>query len=551
MKDYTVIIGGKAGDGVQQAGLLIAGLLNSAGYYSYMYYDYPSLIRGGHNFAAVRACDRNISALKEAADILIALNEETVGLHKDKLKDDSMIIYDSGRVKSSKGKGVPLDEILKRIKAPPIMKNSCIIGAFARAAGLDKSVLKRTIKRNMKKQTELNLKAAEGGYEASGTILKIKKGGAKRLPILNGSEAAGLGLAEAGLEAYYAYPMTPSSGLLHFIAGISKDYGIKTVHAESEIAVMLMALGSVYAGRKTAVGTSGGGFCLMTEGFSLSGMAELPITVMLGQRPGPSTGLPTYTCQSELSFALYAGQGEFPRIIAAPGDSEEAFCWAQTVMSLSWKYQVPAILLTDKMLCESAHSFSVKNAGKPYLAKPDKPKSRKDYKRYLDTETGVSPMLAPGLKNVTVKVNSYEHDEYGLTTENADKTTAIQDKRLRKGKFLAEEIENNLTAVKVSGDKKSSRALVCWGSNKGPAEEVAEKLGLKVVRPLVLCPFPEKALKDALKGAKKIICVENNATGQLASLMKLHGIGPHKKVLKYDGRPFFLEELENKIKEVI
>ncbi len=551
MKEYTVIIGGKAGDGVQQAGVLVAALLNARGYYSFMYYDYPSLIRGGHNFAVIRACGKNVSALREKADILVALNEETVKLHKSKLKDEKMLIYDSGKVKSQEGMNVALDEILKKEKAPGIMKNSCLVGAFARAAGIDRKTLEDTLRRNLKKQTKLNLKIAISGYKASKEMLEIKQGMTDRLPLLNGSEAAGLGLAEAGLEAYYAYPMTPASGLLHFIAGISKDYGIKTVHAESEIAVMLMALGSAYAGRKTAVGTSGGGFCLMTEGLSMAGIAELPITVMLAQRPGPSTGLPTYTCQSELFFAMHAGHGEFPRIIAAPGDAEEAFTWARTAMSLSWKYQVPAILLTDKMLCECAHSFSIKNAGRPYRAKAPGSRSKKDYKRYLDTASGVSPMIAPGEKAFAVKINSYEHDEYGITTEDAKKAADIQDKRLRKGKYLAEEIDENLETVKVSGGKKSASALVCWGSNKGAAEEIGEKLGLKVVRPLILSPFPEKAVKNALAGAEKIICMENNATGQLSELMKLHGIHAHEKVLKYDGRPFFLEELENKIKEVI
>lgn len=551
MKDYTVIIGGKAGDGVQQAGALIAGLLNAAGYYSFMYYDYPSLIRGGHNFSVVRASDKKISALREKADMLIALNEETVSLHKVKLKDRAMIIYDSGRIKSSAGTGIAIDEILKREKAPPIMKNSCLIGAFAKACGMEKTLLEGTVKRNLPKQTKLNLKTARGGYEASKKMLKIGKGKAKRLPLLNGSEAAGLGLVEAGLDAYYAYPMTPSTGLLHFIAGIAEDYGIKTVHAESEIAVMLMALGSAYAGARTAVGTSGGGFCLMTEGLSLSGAAELPITVLLAQRPGPSTGLPTYTCQSDLFFALHAGQGEFPRLVTAPGDAEEAFYWSQTAMDLSWKYQVPAIILCDKMLCESVHSFSLKSTGKPHNAKAPRPRSAKTYKRYLDASSGISPMIAPGEKDRTVKVNSYEHDEYGLTTENARESAAMQDKRLRKGDALSGEIDKKLAAVKVSGNKKSRTALVCWGSNKGPAEEAAEKLGLKVVRPLVLSPFPEEALKKELEGAKKIICAENNATAQLRRLMKLHGIRSHKEILKYDGRPFFLEELENKIKEVM
>ena len=383
-------------------------------------------------------------------------------------------------------------------------------------------------------------------------MMAIEPAGAKPLPLINGNEATGLGLIDAGIEAYFAYPMTPASGLLHFLAGAAEDYGVKVVHPESEIAVMLMALGSSYAGAKTAVGTSGGGFCLMTEGLSMAGMAELPVVIVLGQRTGPSTGIPTYTCQSELFFALYSGHGEFPRIVAAPGDAEEAFYLSASAMNLACRHQVPAIILTDKFLCEGVYSFDIDKTGAPYHPESQAAaEAEGPYKRYLFTPDGISPVIKPGVKDKPVKVNSYEHDEYGITTEEAELTVKMQDKRLGKEKYIAEDLEHNLQAVSTGGKEKASAALVCWGSNTGVAEEAADMLGLRLVRPLIMSPFPKKQMEEALSGAEKIICMENNATGQLAALMEFNGIKVHSKILKYDGRPFFTGELHDKIKEVI
>ncbi|MEK6732546.1 MAG: pyruvate ferredoxin oxidoreductase, partial [Candidatus Omnitrophota bacterium] len=325
---------------------------------------------------------------------------------------------------------------------------------------------------------------------------------------------------------------------------------LKVIHPENEIAVMLMALGFSYAGKKAAVGTSGGGFCLMTEGLSFSGMAELPVVVLLGQRPGPSTGLPTYTGQTELNFALSAGHGDFIRFVAAPGDTEEAYYWSAVSMNLAWKYQLPAIILCDKTLNEGACSFDVDSAGEIKVEAPLLWDKKGEYKRYQDTKTGISPLAFPSDENAIVKVNSYEHDESGITTEDTDLTVKMQDKRCRKAEYLLEELEQYET-VKVYGDKNSSTALLFWGSNKGVCVEVGARLGLKVIQPIVFSPFPLKQFKEAFKGVKKIICVENNTFGQLADFLKRYGINVDHRILKYDGRPFSLDELEQKLKKII
>jgi 2-oxoglutarate ferredoxin oxidoreductase subunit alpha len=340
--------------------------------------------------------------------------------------------------------------------------------------------------------------------------------------------------------------MTPSSGILHFLASVADDFSLKVIHPENEIGVMLMAAGFSYAGKRVAVGTSGGGFCLMTEGLSLSGMAELPVVVLLGQRPGPSTGLPTYTGQTELNFALSAGQGEFVRFIVAPGDSEEAYYWSAMSMNLAWKYQIPAIILCDKTLNEGTYSFDEGLIGEIKYQEPLLWDRAGEYKRYQNTETGISPLAFPSDKGAVIKVNSYEHDEFGITTEDQNLTVTMQDKRLRKATYLLEELKQYET-VKVYGKKDASIAILFWGSNKGPCVEAGVRLGLRVVQPIVFSPFPLKQFKEALKGVKRIICIENNATGQLADFLKCHDINVDQRILKYDGRPFSLDELEQKL----
>ena len=269
--------------------------------------------------------------------------------------------------------------------------------------------------------------------------------------------------------------MTPTSNLLHFLAASAEEFGVKVLHPESEIAAILMALGFAAAGERAAVGTSGGGFCLMTEGMSLAGMAELPVVIVLGQRPGPSTGLPTYTSQADLDFARAAGQGEFTRLVVAPGTTEEAYFWSASALNLSWRYQIPAVVLVDKTLCEGTFSFNLPAAGA--AREEETPGGGGDgYRRYLDTESGVSPLAFPPDPGAAIKINSYEHDESGFTTELPETTIRMQRKRLRKGAALAAELERS-PSVTVRGDASSKTAVLSWGSNAGVCAEAAEALG--------------------------------------------------------------------------
>lgn len=555
MDDFSILIGGKAGFGIDKASLSIASILNQLGYRLYVYRDYPSSIRGGHTFSIIRSSKEKIATHKNGIDFLLALNQDTINLHKDKLTNNAITIYDSDSVKeetlpaNSKTVALPLGKITKEENAPEIMRNTCIIGTLCKVAGISWDVLDGVINRNFAKETDLNLKIARRGYDAAKKLVRIEPIGQGRLPLLTGNEATGLGLIKAGLKTYIAYPMTPSSPILHFMASLAPTFGLKVIHPESEIGGVLMALGFSYLSEKVAIGTSGGGFCLMTEGLSFSAMAELPIVIIIGQRPGPSTGLPTYSCQTELHFALNAGQGEFLRLVVAPGDAEEAYYLSQLALNISWKFQIPSLVLSDKTLGEGTYSFDISLVKELKEEAPALWDRKSSYKRYLNTETGVSPLTFVPDKDAIVKVNSYEHDEYGITTESPDITKKMQDKRLRKEIYLIEEIKK-YDAVKVYGKQKSSTSILCWGSNKGVCVEAAKNLGFKVIQPLVLSPFPLEQFKEALKGTRKLIAVESNATGQLVRLINSYGQAANDRILKYDGRPFSLEELEARLKEI-
>lgn len=556
MKEISLLIGGKAGFGIDTSSLLIARILSKLGFRLYIYREYPSLIRGGHTFSIIRAAEEKICTHSNKIDILLALNQDTVDLHKDRLNEEALVIYDSDTTKidglsvPAKSIGIPFTGIIKELTALDIMRNSCVIGAFGKAAGIGWNIVEEVFKKNISKDIDLNLKVALRGYAQSKELRKIEALQKKALPLLTGNEAIGLGLIKGGLKSYISYPMTPSSGILHFLANQADKFALKVIHPENEIAVMLMALGFSYTGDKVALGTSGGGFCLMTEGLSLSGMAELPVVVIVGQRPGPSTGLPTYSGQTELFFVLNAGQGEFSRFIAAPGDAQEAYFWSAVSLNIASKYQIPAIILTDKTLAEGCYSFDIEQAGEIKEENAPVWDRKNTYKRYLDTQTGVSAMAFAPDKEAVIKVNSYEHDEYGITTEDAPLTNKMQEKRLRKEEYLSRELEGYET-VKVYGNKNSSVALLCWGSNKGVCAEAALGLGLKVIQPVVLWPFPLEQFKKAINGVKTLISVENNATGQLSLLLKLCGFKTDREILRYDGRPFSLDELEEKVKEAM
>ncbi|HEY5576073.1 MAG TPA: 2-oxoacid:acceptor oxidoreductase subunit alpha [Clostridiaceae bacterium] len=552
MQHVTVLVAGKTGYGINDAGVMICRLFSRLGYRIYMHNDFPSLIKGGHQFAIVRASGSQISSYSNQVDVVIAFNQDAIDLHKDMFSENTLIIYDSENVKPDglrqPGIGLPLGKIMGEEDGTADLGKYCMLGGLCRSLDIDWSILEAMLKKHYSEKLDMNLKIARRGFDLLKKYDSLEKIGQQALPVLNGSQAISLGLLKAGLQAYAAYPMTPTSPVLEFFAKYEPEMGIQVVTPESEIAVILMALGYSYMGIKSAVGTSGGGFSLMVEGLGLAGQAELPVVIVFGQRSGPSTGMPTYTAQADLNFVLNAGHGEFPRFIVAPGDSEEAYYWSGVAMNTAWKYQMPAFILADKTLCLGMYSFDLSLAPGLNEEKPVLWDGQGRYERYKNTAEGVSPLAFAPLKGQVVKTTSYVHDEYGITSEDPDVAKAIADKRLIKERNLAEELEGFET-VKVYNTGKT--ALLCWGSNKGVCIETANKYGLRVIQILVLSPFPEKALTEALQGVDKVIDVECNSQGQLAQLLKQHGFRADEQILKYDGRPFSLEELENEVKKVI
>ncbi len=520
MKDYSVLVGGQAGDGIRQAGSLVARMLARLGYHIYFWDDYPSLIRGGHNFSIIRAADRRVEAYRDEIDILVCLNEETAEKHKGQLKPGGLLIYDSDVFKTE-GCGVGFTGIVKECGGKPVMRNIAALGAVAKTLGVDWPMLKTVVEAGARKATELNLKIAKTAYEsACDTEFHIEPLPNEPLPLVQGNEAIALGAARAGLNLYVAYPMTPASSVLHFLAAHEEELGLVTYHPENEIAAVITAIGGAYAGARTMVGSSGGGFALMTEGLSLCAQSEAPVVFVLSQRPGPSTGVPTYTTQGDLFFALHAGHGEFPRFVVAPGDPDQAFRLAGLAMNTAWKYQIPALVLTDKNLSESTYCFESKG---DEVAREEGLRfdGKGEYKRYLKTPDGVSPLAFPGLVGAVVKGTSYEHDEYGITSEEPEAITGMHDKRFAKLPGLAQEVDG-MDAVAVFGDAKAPVALLTWGSG----------------------------LTRALEGTGKVIGVENNATGLLSKLVSCHGIKVDEKILRYDGRPFTVDGLRKRVEEV-
>jgi len=550
MKEISVLIGGRAGDGISNAGMIVAQLFNHLGYFVYMYTDYPSLIRGGHNFALIRASDVPVGAYNNRIDFLVALNQETVNLHLPNCPDCT-IVANGDLVKAPHtGQTISVSAILKEESALPITGNSAMIGAFAKSARIPWEVVGEVFGRHMPKAADMNSRVARRAYDLVQTTLPVPRGNGAAHSLMTGNEAIGLGLAAGGLSCYIAYPMTPSSTLLHFLAGNAEQLGIRVIHPENEIAVILMGLGSAVAGAKTAIGTSGGGFCLMTEGLSFAGMAEIPIVIVVSQRTGPSTGLPTYTGQADLQFVLHAGQGEFPRLVVAPADPGEAYLWSAAALRLAWKYQIPAFVLADKTLSEGVYSVDYDRLADLPAPDPLLWDGGGTYRRYRDTPEGISPLAFPGRKEAIVKVNSYAHDEDGITTEDAGLVTLMAEKRRKKEAKLREEL-SRYPCVRVRGSEGADMALFCWGSVCNACDEVAARLGLRVIQPVVLSPFPEGQLSEACRGIHRVIAVEENATGQLAALAREHGIVVHSTILKYDGRPFTPEELFVKIQEAM
>jgi len=574
LKDDTVsiVIGGEAGQGISRSGELLGKALMRCGFHCYGAMDYPSLIRGGHNFYQLRASARSVYSQTPHVDVLVALNKESVTLHLGEMNVGGGVIHDE-RDKLEEGLGkdrdikfypVPLTDIVKELGGPDIMRNTVALGAAAALISLDAGVLKQVVAETFEgreKIIKMNEDAIQKGNEyvtehGYGFECCLEPGERPSRLWLTGNEAVAFGVMAAGCRFYSAYPMTPASGLLHYFASHDEAGGMAVIQTESEIAAAMMAIGASYAGVRSMTGTSGGGFSLMTESLSLAAMSETPMVIMLGQRPGPSTGLATYSAQGDLLFAVYGAHGEFQRIVVAPGDAEECFHLAAEAFNLAERFQIPVILLTDKTLVESNQTVDAFDLSKVSIDRGKLVETWTgpgEYMRYRDDEDGVSPRAFPGAEGILVPANSNEHLENGLSTSRSEAVVRMVDKRFKKAGHIREAVEG-LHPIRVYGDKRPKVTLVGWGGTKGPALEAlrllkAEGVKAKFVQVVFMEPFPN-GLEKYLKGV--CVLVEDNRSAQLGTLIRLNTGYSFKHVgLRYDGRPFDPGDIRNRVMEAI
>lgn len=571
--NMNIMVGGEAGQGVQSVGMNLAKTLAHGGLKIFADQDYESRVRGGHNFFRIRTGSRKLEALAEKLDILVALNGETIDLHTGELNRNGIVIYDGDQNKiTDKGNkyfNVPLLRLAEDTVQNRLMSNSVAAGAVIGITGYKFDILADVIKREFARHGEevigKNVRAAKAGYKFASengkqkTYKKIKPiTEINKQLLLNGNEAIALGAMAGGCRFIAAYPMTPASSIMEYMANQGREYGVVAIHVEDEIAAMNMAVGAGYAGARAMVATSGGGFSLMVEGLALAGMTETPVVTVLAQRPGPATGLPTRTEQGELWFALHSGHGEFPRALLAPATAEEAFHAAVKAFNLAEKYQTPVFILTDHHLATSyttvdRFNLSQVKVDRGELLSAEESDKISDYRRYKVTNSGISPRALPGQGKALVVADSDEHDEAGHMIEDAATRKQQNLKRLRKQKGLAKEI----VSPKVHQAAGAELTLVGWGSTYGAIKEAAallrkDGLPVNILHLSQIWPFPARTVAAVLKKTKKSVAIEGNATAQLAGLIRREtGYKLDSAILKYDGRPFSPEEIVSRLRREV
>ena len=560
--DVSIVLCGQAGQGIQTVEYLLTRIFKLAGYNVFATKEYMSRIRGGTNSTEIRISSGPVRAFVNRIDILIPFDKGAIRHVEKRISPQTIILaekkaigedFDQNKYKYVE---VPFTKTASDIGSK-IYSNVVAVGTIAGLFGVELQTIGEYVKQFFSAKSEdivqKNLAAVKEGFNLSAGLVNSSKikidihndADIKDQILLNGTEAVALGAIAGGCNFVSSYPMSPSTGVLVFLAKQAKDFGIMAEQAEDEIAAMNMAIGAWYAGARAMVTTSGGGFALMTEGLSLAGMLESPIVIHLAQRPGPATGLPTRTEQADLELALYAGHGEFPRIILAPGKIEDGFYLTQKAFNLADKYQVPVFILTDQYFMDSYYNIASLDLSSTKIDKHIV-RTQQGYKRYELTENGISPRGIPGYGQGLVAVDSDEHDEAGHITEDLGLRTKMVDKRLRKFELLKKEI----IQPELAGPKSYKNLVVCWGSTYNVAKEAVKNLGRNDVSLLhfkQVYPLPDETM-GYIQRAKKTIIVENNATAQFAKLIRLNiGIDIENRILKYDGLCFSVEELTERL----
>lgn len=555
--DLSIRIGGEAGQGLVSAGDLLAGAFAAAGLQVFSGKGYMSRIRGGLNWYDIRISDEELFALSEKPDLLVALIPTALDILRNETSSQSVLIQNSADTAVDGVMNVNFSELAKQNGGSEIMANAVAAGTVFGLLRYSLDGLCTYLKKEFKDKggdvIKQNQACARAGYELAsktGKKLQAPKPGTPSGKVTAGADALGLGAAVAGVKMAIAYPMSPATATFTFLAQHADKYRIVVEQAEDEIAAVNMICGGAYAGVPAMTMTSGGGFALMCEGLSLAGMMELPILIMIAQRPGPATGMPTRTAQEDLKFAVNAGHGEFPRAVFAPGTIEQCYHLTRHALETAHRFQSPAIILTDQYLQDVKKNI-------PELAEKYQPIDRNigswktiNYQRYADSEDGISPREIPGGKALVLS-DSDEHFESGHLTEDFATRIMLQDKRMRKLELL----EREFVMPEIYGKKNSELYVICWGSAFGPCRELVDRMNSgKVSATLVhfsqVWPLPGKKLKKLLDKPKRVIVVENNFTGQFRALLREVGISrPLEGINRYDGLPLTCDYLWKELKK--
>lgn len=585
-RDVQIAIGGEAGFGIKAAGQTLARSFVQGGLQTFDITEYPSLIRGGHNYYRVRVSPEPVVCQVLPVDVLVALNRETVDLRARELVDGGALVYDPGSVDIADladasrlcAVAVPLDEIVKEAGGAKVMRNVAALGAVLGLLHFPLEYLTDSLRAQFAKKApeiaEQNVAVATKGYEHGASAdcgfpyhLEPLRDAPKRI-LADGNEAVAMGALAAGIGMYCAYPMTPASSLLHIMAAHEREYGLVVKHTEDEIAAMNMVVGAAFGGARAMCATSGGGFSLMVEGFGLAGVSESAVVVGVFTRPGPATGMPTWTEQSDLRFVGHAAQGEFPRVILAPGDVDEAFELGWKAFNLADQLQTPVVLLGDSYLSDNRRSTAPFDLASVTVDRgkliaegdvadhPDALGPDGVYLRYKVTDDGVSWRALPGVTGATQVVNSYEHDQYGYGAagETPANRVAQMDKRMHK-RDLARELA---PPPKYYGSKpyEADASIICFGTTKQPvlqAVEWAERDGISVavMQIVTLLPFPIDEVSAFMHASKSTVVIEGNHTGQLEGVIRQRCLeSVDWRLNRYDGRPFSAEQIHAMLKEV-
>lgn len=600
LNDFTWMIGGEAGFGIQSAGHYFALACSRAGLYIFGNAEYPSLIRGGHNSNAIRVADFDISVHKEELDLLLAMNKETLDLHVKELVKGGGAIYDADVVKdysfpaNVKAYAVPLRKLAMEFGKGDITRNTVGLGATFALVGFDiekyEAILREAFAKKGEAIVNNNIAAARAGYDHIRNNYKIEEfefklkpvEGQPRRMLITGNDAVCMAAIKAGVKFVAEYPMTPSSSVLHFMANNAKNYNVIVKHTEDELAAMNMVVGASWAGVRAMTATSGGGFALMAEAVGMAGMIETPVVIYEAMRGGPSTGLPTRTEQSDLQFVMHASQGEFPRMVVAPADYTDHFYKTFEAFNIADKYQMPVLIVSDKHMAETIkniEAFDVTNlkVDRGWLIRDEAEVEKlreSGYKtiddgfmRYKFEENGISPRVLPGMKGGRHRSATDEHDETGDLTETEENRNAMHAKRMRKLEYCLKDLpaptvvgpaeDGSFTPGPAYPAAEADITFVTWGSPRDALLEVMQMLkkdGIKANLLVIVyfIPFHTEEVTAALSAAKFKVGVEMNYEGQMcAYLAEKTGIFMDEKILKWSGRQFTAHELYDKTKKLL